>query len=334
MNKSALGRLEAVNLRDYWQNESHDFTPWLAQPENIKLLGDAIGLDLEVEAQEKDVGPFSADILCKDIETNAWVVIENQLEPTDHSHLGQLLTYAAGLHASTVIWIAENFREEHRAALNWLNDITREAIAFYGVEVELLRIANSPPAPRFNVVSKPNEFAREAQTGAETELSEVKQSQKAFWTGFRDYLLANSKLIRPQKPAAQHWMSHSIGRVGCNLSSVATTWDSEANRPGGDIRAEVVLGGQHAKAYFAQLETEKEEIEREVGGELKWHNRPDKRTCRIYFRRSGDIADSGKWPEYYEWLRAKLEVLYRVFGPRLKALRAEGIDEGAEQTEP
>ena len=128
MAVSPLGRLEKVDLRLGWSNEAGEFTPWLAQAENLALLGDAVGLDLELEAQEKNVGNFRADILCKDTLTDTWVLIENQLERTDHSHLGQLITYAAGLDAVTIVWIAHRFTEEHRAALDWLNEVTDEAI--------------------------------------------------------------------------------------------------------------------------------------------------------------------------------------------------------------
>lgn len=335
MSKAPLGKLEVVGLRDYWEDEARDFTPWMAEPENIKLLGDAVGLELEVQAKEKDVGPFRADILCKDAESSDWVLIENQLEPTNHSHLGQLLTYAAGLHASAIIWVCQRFRPEHRAALDWLNEMTREGAAFYGVEVELLRIGDSAPAPRFNVVCKPNEFSKQAQTGASAEgdLSEIKQAQRDFWTAFRDYLNANSKVIRPTKPVAQHWMNHSIGKGGCRLSSIASFWDSEEDRAGGELRAEVVLDGEHSKFYFQQLESQKEQIEQEVGAPLKWHNPPDKRMCRIYVRRPGDISDRSKWPEYEEWLRTKLEALYRAFNPRLKDMPAESVNGQVETDE-
>ncbi|MCC7111052.1 MAG: DUF4268 domain-containing protein, partial [Deltaproteobacteria bacterium] len=153
MNK--LGRLERVSLRDIWKTEAMDFTPWLAQRENMALLGEAIGLDLEVEAQEKEVGPFRADILCKETGSDSWVLIENQLERTDHAHLGQLLTYAAGLEAVSVVWIAERFTDEHRAALDWLNEIANEKLRCFGLEIELFRIGDSPVAPKFNVVSQP-----------------------------------------------------------------------------------------------------------------------------------------------------------------------------------
>src|SRR5256885_2050308 len=140
MNIRNLGRLQRVDLREVWLSESSGFTPWLAQQENMKLLGETIGIDLECEAQEKEVGPFRADILCKDTATDSWVLIENQLERTDHGHLGQLLTYAAGLEAVTIVWVAREFTDEHRAALDWLNEITGQKFNFFGLEIELWRI--------------------------------------------------------------------------------------------------------------------------------------------------------------------------------------------------
>ena len=166
MTKQPLGRLTRVDLRDIWTSEAIDFTPWLAQPENISILGDTLGIDLELEAQEKAVGPFRADILCKDIGTDSWVLVENQLERTDHTHLGQLLTYASGLQAVTIVWIAARFTEEHRATLDWLNKITDESFRFLGLEVELWRIGDSPAAPKFNIVSKPNDWSRSVAQAA------------------------------------------------------------------------------------------------------------------------------------------------------------------------
>ena len=155
-----LERLIKVPLREFWEGEASDFTPWLAEEENISLLGETIRVELEVEAQERNVGPFRADILCKDTATDDWVLIKNQLERTDHTYLGQLLTYAAGLEAVTVVWIAERFTDEHRAALDWLNEITAEGVSFFGLEIELWRIGDSPRAPKFNVVSHPNDWTK------------------------------------------------------------------------------------------------------------------------------------------------------------------------------
>ena len=147
-------------LRDAWESESGEFTPWLAREENIQILGSALGLDLEVEAQERNVGPFRADILCKNTVDESWVLVENQLERTDHGHLGQLLTYAAGLKAVTIVWISPRFTEEHRATLDWLNEITDENFNFFGVEVQLFQIDDSPVAPHFSVISKPNDWSK------------------------------------------------------------------------------------------------------------------------------------------------------------------------------
>ncbi len=141
-----------MELRKAWDRESEDFTPWLAKPENIELLGEELGLDLEVEAQEKNVGPFRADILCKDTANGDWVLIENQLEKTDHTHLGQLLTYAAGLQAVTIVWVAERFCDEHRAALDWLNELTpKNSVLRWKSN---LRIGNRGRA-EFNIVRSP-----------------------------------------------------------------------------------------------------------------------------------------------------------------------------------
>ena len=158
-----LGKVQRVNVRDAWPNEANHFTPWLASEDGMELLQETLGMELEVEATEKFVGPFKADILAKRTDTTEdhWVLIENQLERTDHRHLGQLLTYAAGLKAVTVVWIAENFAEEHKAALNWLNDVTRDELEFFGLEIEVWQIGNSEPAPMFNILAEPNEWSRE-----------------------------------------------------------------------------------------------------------------------------------------------------------------------------
>ncbi len=167
MTDVRLGRLTRVSLREVWPDEAADFTPWLAQQENLELLSETLGIVLELEATERSVGPFAADILCRDPVSEAWVLIENQLEQTNHTHLGQIITYAAGLNAVTVIWIAGKFVEEHRAALDWLNEITADGTNFFGVEVELWRIGESSHvAPKFNIVSKPNAWSKQVSKGA------------------------------------------------------------------------------------------------------------------------------------------------------------------------
>jgi Domain of unknown function (DUF4268) len=320
MTIDSLGRLEKVDLRQVFSTEAGDFTPWLAAAENLKLLGDAISIDLELEAQEKEVGPFSADILCKDTSNDNWVLIENQLERTDHVHLGQLLTYAAGLNAVTIVWIADRFTDQHRATLDWLNERTDEKINFFGLEVELWRIGNSPIAPRFNIVSQPNDWTRAIQTAAVSgELSGPRQIQLKFWTSFKEFMQGNSH-ITCQKALPHHWMTHAIGRSGMHLTSIASTWDSESNTNTPEIRVELALNGDDAKGHFETLEKSRQQIEKTIGVPLVWHNPENKKACRIYVRTNADFMKSELWPEQHQWLKDKLELFHRVFSPLIRNL--------------
>jgi hypothetical protein len=320
-----LGRLEKVDLRDVWPNEAKDFTPWLALESNIALLGEALGMELEIEAQEKGVGPFCADILCKDVATDRWVLVENQLERTNHVHLGQLLTYAAGLEAVTIVWLAAHFTEEHRAALDWLNDITEERFNFFGLEVELWKIGGSAIAPKFNVVSKPNDWTRTIHEAATqlggNSLSATKRLQLDFWTKFRQFADERGSVIRPTKPFPQHWMSMSIGRSGFHLTAVCSFWRTAPDRfAPHEIRAEFICDGRGAKEYFGRLHVLRNDIEREFGEPLCWHNPPDVKSWKAYVLKPTDVSDVERWPECHHWLLTKLERLRDVFAPRVKML--------------
>lgn len=322
MKNRTLGRLEKLNLREAWSSESSDFTPWLATEENLQLLGETIGMELELESQEKDVGPFRADILCKDTANNNWVLIENQLERTDHTHLGQLLTYAAGLNAVTIVWIAERFTEEHRAALDWLNERTDDKINFFGLEIELWRIGDSPVAPKFNVISQPNDWSRTVQQAATGgEVSAHKQFQLRFWTAFRDYMEREGSTVRCQKPLPQHWTNHALGRSGAHLCSIVSSWNSLDDTKGPEVRVELYLDGSQAKQEFALLQPRKDELERSLGFSLIWHNPENKNICKLYTRQDADWLDEKKWPQHFDWLKQRLEVMHRVFAPIMKQIR-------------
>lgn len=327
MGNEQLGRLVSIDLREVWKTEAGDFTPWLAQEENITLLGEAIGLELEVEAQEREVGPFRADILCKDTLTGNWVLIENQLERTDHTHLGQLLTYAAGLKAVTIVWIADRFTEEHRAALDWLNEITDGRFNFFGIEAELWRIGGSPIAPKFNLVSKPNDWTKtitRAKGEIETTgLTDAKRLQQEYWVAFRDFVTSQGSTVRPTKPLPQHWMNLAVGRAGFRLTAVASNWNSERKTYDlGEIRAELVLEGQDSQAHFALLHQQRELIESELGEPLEWYEQEGTVMRRAFLRKDANIADRTKWTEQHTWLKEKLEALRRVFSQRVKKLDA------------
>ncbi len=225
MTDQLLGKLTRVDLRDIWTGEADDFTPWLAREENLGILGETLGIDLELEAQEKAVGPFRADVLCKDIGNGTWVLIENQLERTDHTHLGQLLTYASGLEAVTIVWIAARFTDEHRSTLDWLNRITDDSFRFFALEIELWRIGESLAAPKFNVVSKPNDWSRSVAQAArsieDSELSETKVLQLAYWDALNSILnKAEGPVSGNRKPQPRALMDFSIGR-GSYFSLVA-----------------------------------------------------------------------------------------------------------------
>jgi hypothetical protein len=318
MQKQPLGKLEKKGLREVWVSEAGDFTPWLAQDENLALLGEVLDLDLELESQEKNVGPFRADILCKDLNTQQWVLIENQIEKTDHNHLGQLLTYAAGLKAITIVWVASEFTDEHRAALDWLNEVTEDGINFFGLEIELWQIGESPFAPRFNVVSKPNlwthsisEAARAIEAG---NLSETRKLQLEYWTEFRKFLQARKSIVRSQKPFPQHWMNFALGRSNTYLIGFVNTKEKR-------IGISVILAGTDAKAFFHLLEGEKDIIEMELGQELVWRELPTKTESHILLHHlDSDPFDHSRWNEYQTWMAESLEKFSHVFGPRVKRL--------------
>jgi hypothetical protein len=322
MTQAKLGQLKREeNLRQVWNSESGDFTPWLAQEENLAQLGEAIGLELELEAVEKGVGPFRADILCRDTANDSLVLIENQLEGTDHKHLGQIFTYGAGLNAVTIIWIATRFTDEHRAALDWLNEITNENINFFGLEIELWRIGDSPLAPKFNIVSKPNDWTKSiGSPGESDDLTETKQVQLAYWQAFRNLLLEKSTVIKPRRPRPQHWMNFAVGRSKFRLMTFANVRDRR-------IGVGLVISGPNAKPHFYLLQEQKETIEAEIGSALEWREMPNKRSSRVFLRwHDVDPANQGDWPEQHAWLLEKLERFYVAFEPRVKGLRASEYD--------
>ena len=224
-----LGKLKNVDVRFQWPNESTHFTPWLANENNITLLSEALGIELEVENTEVAVGPYSADILAKDTATGNYVVIENQLGKTDHDHLGKAITYAAVLDASAIVWIASNFTEEHKKALDWLNDNSSEDVSFIGVKLELWQIDDSNTAVKFNVISKPADFARKSAItkASSAELSDVRKLQLEWWLAYREALLNSKVVTNAQNARPQYWFDVPLGRTGIVLSNIANTYDNK-----------------------------------------------------------------------------------------------------------
>jgi len=320
MNKNQLGRLQPVSVRDVWENEASNFTPWLAEEENLTLLGEILGLELALEGKEKNVGPFKADILCKDTLTGQYVLIENQLQRTDHNHLGQLITYAAGLEAVTIVWIADRFTDEHRAALDWLNEISDESAHFFGLEVELWRIGDSLIAPKFNIVSKPNEWSKSvSQVARRVERGDLTPAQELylnFWTAFHDFLSKRNGTVKPQKPSSDHWGDFAIGRTGFLLRALLSV---QADRVG----LSLIIYHPDAKPHYFLLEQEKEEIEIEIGESLEWRPLPDNKESQIRILKFNvGLEEEKNWPEIFKWIVEHLETFNKSFRPRIKQLDA------------
>lgn len=310
-----IGRLEKVDLRAIWKHEANDFTPWLAREENIALLSEETGLDLELISEERQVGPFRADILCKNTIDNTFVLIENQLERTDHSHLGQLLTYAAGLEAVHIIWIAQKFTEEHRAALDWLNRVTDENLRFFGIEIEVYRIGDSPPAPMFQLISKPNDWSKAVHSSAKTEeLTEAKALNLEYWTAMKEYFERAGTKLRNQKPLPQHWTNFAIGRSHFKLCAVASVRDNF-------IRVEFDLEGQQANEHFSRLKEEFEQSSyEELDRGVQWESPDDKMGCWVTLRKTTNVLDRNDWPNQFQWFMTNLERFDAFFRPKIKKL--------------
>jgi hypothetical protein len=303
-----LGRLEKLDLRSYWKKEATDFTPWLAQEENIQLLSETIGIELEVQSQEESVGPFSADILCKDTINDHFVLIENQLEKTDHTHLGQLMTYAAGLDAVTVIWIAQKFTEEHRAALDWLNRITDDTFTFFGIEIELYKISDSPPAPMFNIVSKPNDWTKQVKRSATTQTAtDTKLLQQEYWQGLKDFMELKKSFVKMQNPLPQHWTNIAIGRSNFHLSASVNSRDNSIN-----IWLNIM--GDNAKENYEKLyEISHEKSFEEINKDLVWDKMEGRKMSAVMLKTQRNFTDKNDWNNQFVWFKDNLERFTKYF---------------------
>jgi hypothetical protein len=322
MTELTLGRLLQVDPRTVWRHEAADFTPWLAQAESMKLLAETLRLgELTLQATEKDVGDFSADIVALE-EGGAHVLIENQLEATDHRHLGQVLTYLAGLEGdATIIWIATRFREEHRAAIDWLNANTNERFDFFGVEIEVLKIGSSAAAPRFNIVAKPNDWSRAVGVASrrlsEGAVSEGQAFNQEYWMGLKDSFAAAGERGHFPKPWQAHWLPFKIGRSGFGLHPVLLKGERR-------IRFELYMHqkGMPPKLAFRQLEAQRDAIQRELGTTLDWQELPDSMASRIaVYLTETDLTNREDWPRQHAWIRNQLHLFRRTFTPRVQALR-------------
>lgn len=295
-----------MNLRDGWAHEAFDFTQWLVEPDNLQMLSDVIGIEIAPIEAEAQTGRYSVDILAEEENTGNKLVIENQLERTDHDHLGKLVTYASGLNAEYVVWIVKEANEEHRQALEWLNDKTGNDLNFFLLRLELWKIDHSKPAVKFNMVVKPNEWTKTLREQTQSkELTDTKLMQLDFWQQFKSYCKDQNSSVGSRKALPQHWYNVSIGDSGAKVALTVNTRDQA-------LGCELYI--KDDKGWFDNLYEEKEDIEEKIGSSLDWQRLDDKIASRIKLAKSFNFEDHDQWTDYFKWLKEQAQQFKQVFG--------------------
>lgn len=299
-----LSRVEAVPVREVWAHEAHHFTQWLLQ--NADVLSDVLGMDLELNEAERRVGGFALDLIGTDLQTGTTVIIENQLEATDHGHLGQLLTYAGGTDPATIVWCAPTFRDEHRAALDWLNEHTEEGVRFFGVEIAAIRIGDSSPAPLFRLIAQPNDWTKSvhADNAATTGVMSPRQAaHKALWRLVLDLIHARHPSWTSARAAPRDgWLSLPYGTSTAWYSFVCT---------GRTPHVELYFGSSDAEANtaaFNEFLARREQLETAFGETLDFQPLPDRIACRIaaWCPKEFDVLNPSQHEALAEWFLATM----------------------------
>lgn len=301
-----LGRLETVDIRKVWPHEQYDFSKWLAAEENIRELGDTLNLSLTDVETEKFVGNYRCDILCKDEITGKMVLIENQLEPTNHDHLGKIITYASGLDAAVIVWIVASARDEHASAIEWLNKHTDDEISFFLLEVHAYKIGNSDPAPQFTIIEQPNDFVKTVKTIAKSnDLNESQKQRLEFWTQFNDVVEAKGKPFNKRKASTDHWYNVAIGSSEASLSIDLVNKEHK-------IRVSLWINGN--KELYDSLASRRDEIEALLGFGLEWNRLDSKKASYISAYINGlDFKKQDNYPQLMEQIIDLVVKMRKVF---------------------
>lgn len=303
---STFGNLQQVDLRKGWAHEAFDFTQWLVKPENLQMLSDEIGIEIAPIDSEAKTGRYSVDILAEEENTEKKVIIENQLEQTDHDHLGKVITYASGHDAEYIVWIVRDANDEHRQALEWLNDHTGNELNFFLLRLELWQIDDSKPAVKFNTIVKPNEWTKTLRERTQSDdLTETKMMQLDFWQQFKSFCKEKKSRLGTQKASPRHWYNIAIGRSGSKVVLTVNTRDEE-------MGCELYI--KDDKEWFDELHEQKEEIEATIGSSLEWQRLDDKKASRIKLAKNVNFEDQEQWPGYFGWLKDKADKFKQVFG--------------------
>lgn len=284
-----LGRLKEVDIRELWAHEQYNFSNWLAKEKNIELLNETVGLTLTDIDKEVYVGSYRCDLVAVDETTDVKIIIENQLDSTDHDHLGKIITYASGLDANVIIWIVKEAREEHKSAIEWLNNNMAKEISFFLLEIKAYRIGDSLPAPMFKVVEKPNDFIKSNKSVKDGDLSKTQAERLNFWTEFNRVVTENGKPFNVRKATTDHWYDVAIGTSDAHISITLVNKD-------GTIGVELYI--RDCKDLFDNLYEHKEEIENKLGFNMHWERLDDKKASRIKSYIPGlNFNKQGNYPE-------------------------------------
>jgi hypothetical protein len=303
--KKPLSKLNKVELRDVWGHEAIDFTTWIAQKDNLDALSEEIGVDIKLIKTEANVGKFSVDILAEEEASGRKIIIENQLEDTNHDHLWKIITYASGYDAEIIIWIVRDVRDEHQKAIDWLNEHTDENISFFLIKIELWQIEGSNPAPKFEIMVSPNEWAKTIKSSpTNSELTNTKLQQPEFWNKFKNHVRLSDTRIRLQTPRPQHYYDVSMGSADGHIDLLI---DSRDNLIGCGIYI------SRNKELFSFLQAHKEEIEKEIGETAEWVDAAV--ASRIKIKKGvADVFNQEEAENYFAWLYEKTILFQKVFG--------------------
>ena len=306
-----LGKLQEIDIKKVWLHEQYDFSKWLASEENIQELGDTLGLSLTDVETEKFVGKYRCDILCKDEITGKVVLIENQLEPTDHDHLGKIITYASGLDASVVVWIVASARQEHASAIEWLNKHTDDDLSFFLIEVHAYKIGDSEPAPQFKIIEQPNDFVKSVKAISQSsELSDSERSRLEFWTQLNEVLEERGKPFNKRKPTTDHWYSIAMGSSECQISIDLVNKEHK-------IRVGVWVTDN--KDLFDKFFANKDQIEATCGFKLNWNRLDNKKASLACTYIQGlDFDNPENYPELMNKSIDLVLTMRKAFVPFLK----------------
>ncbi len=314
---------KVIPLRVRFPTEDRHFTPWLCEEENLANLSETLCIDLEFETREKKVGPYFLDILCKNIKDKSSVAIENQIEKTDHAHLGQILTYGVGLDVATMIWIASEFTEEHRKALKWLNENTPKGFNFFAVKAEAKEIYGDKSVIEwvdFSIVCKPDghRIKKKPRKQSANKKNEIHVQDKGllYWQEFQKYLVGKKSKLSHMNPIDRHWQ-----RLTIRVNRVQI--DARINTSKTKISVELNLEHRTlAKTYFKHLEKDRKAIEKEIGADAKLEWRNDAKNLGATIIQVKEV-DPKNWKKQHAWLKERMETFEKVFKERMQDIAEE-----------